>query len=732
MMNTTSWRRGIAAFSVLFLLAGCGGGGGGSPAATAPDPNPAPPPSSSAKTGTVGIMFTDGPTDRFDQFLAEIREIRLLGDSGDVTIFSIPDGEPAEVIDFLQLGSFNELFTVAEDVPAGDYDKIRLILDDLTIVDLDTDPAEEYSVKLPGNGKVDLNPRGTFFVTPGSTLLVEIDVDAKKSLKVVEAGNSEKYLFRPVVFVKIGEEGSMEPGTKLTRIFGSVDSVSDTEDSFVLCQQARASDNDGDSDDDSDSDRGGDDRDNNKCVTVLASGETGIFGTDGTPALFGDVAVGEPLTAIGRLRTSDETPADDGDTDGDTDAGEGNDDGTGDDDGDTDADSDGDTDGSEDSADSDSDTDSDSDSSFDDDDLILDAYVIELGDMGTFERLNGEITEDIDADGAFGLAIAPGQGFGDDTVVTGLYQDGTGIFNKAGERLAREDLLRGQVGHFEGVIALSDDEPDALRTSFIVLDPEGPVGETISGTIQTIDTEAGQFILTTGIGDTQVCVDDETTITLVTLTDDGSETAEVGLADLESGLKAEAFGTASTDGCFEAESVRAEDDQRTPDANSPPVADAGDDDTVMVGASYMLDGSASSDPDGDDLTYSWSLQVPEGSTQTSLDDATLMNPVFTPDVAGDYVAELVVNDGTEDSTPDSVTITASEDGSTGGGSQAPDGEGLYADLCQACHKPLAETEVAGATAGEIQSAIDQGRGGMDTTALKALTREEIEAIASVL
>ncbi len=535
MMNTTSWRRGIAALSVLLLLAGCGGGGGGSPAATGPDPDPAPPPSSSAKTGTVGILFTDGPTDRFDQFLAEIREIRLLGDSGDVTIFSIPAGEPADVVDFLQLGSFSELFTVAEDVPSGDYDKIRLILDDLTIVDLDTDPVEQYSVKLPGNGKVDLNPRGTFFVTPGSTLLVEIDVDAKKSLKVVEAGNSERFLFRPVVFVKISDQGSMEPGTKLTRIFGAVESVSDTEDSFVLCQQARASANDGDSD----SDRGTDDGDNNKCVTVLASGETGIFGTDGTPALFGNIVVGEPLTAIGRLRASDETPADDGDTDGDTD-------------------------GSEDSADSDSDTDSDSDSSFDEDDLILDAYVIEFGDMGTFERLNGEITDDIDVGDEFGLAIAPGQGFGDDTAITGLYQDGTGVFNKAGERLARDDLLRGQVGHFEGVLALSDDEPDALRTSFIVLDPQAAVGETIAGTIQSVDTEAGQFILTTAeTGDRQVCVDDDTNIILVTLTDEGSESAEAGLGDLESGLAAEVFGAEGVDGCFEAESVRAEVDETT-------------------------------------------------------------------------------------------------------------------------------------------------------------------------
>ncbi len=655
MQITNHWRRGIAALSVLFLLAGCGGGGGGSPAASDPDPDPAPPPSSSADTGTVAIMFTDSPTDRFDKFLAEIRAIRLLGDSGDVTLFSVPQDQDAEVVDFLKLESFNELFTVAEEVPAADYEKIRLILDRLTIVDLDDDGnvVEEATVKLPGNGKVDLNPRGTFFVTPGSTLLVEIDVDAKKSLKVVEAGNSGKYVFRPVVFVKISDQDSMEPGTKLTRIFGTVDSLGDTGDSFVLCQKRRTS----EGDDDSDSERSDDD---DKCLTVLAGDETGIFGTDGRPAPFTDIATGEPLTAIGRLRPGDETPADDGDTDADSDTDSGNEGGNGDDDGDTDADSDGDTDGSEDSADSDSDTDSDSDSSQDDDDLILDTYVIELGDMGTFERLTGEITEDVNTDDEFGLAIAPGQGFAADTLITGLYQDGTGIFTKAGERRSRDDLLRGQVGHFEGVLALSDDQPDALRTSFIVLDPDAAVGETITGTIMTIDAEDNQFILATGMADTQVCVDEETSITLVTLDDEGSETAEVGLGDLAAELdagaelEAEVFGAEGTDGCFEAESVRAELDETS---NEAPVADAGEDRTVTVGDTVTLNGNGA-DNDGDSLTYSWSFAALPDDSEATLTNADMPSASFTTDVAGDYVVELVVNDGTEDSTPDQVTITA--------------------------------------------------------------------------
>lgn len=92
--------------------------------------------------------------------------------------------------------------------------------------------------------------------------------------------------------------------------------------------------------------------------------------------------------------------------------------------------------------------------------------------------------------------------------------------------------------------------------------------------------------------------------------------------------------------------------------NQPPVADAGADQTVIVGTQVNLDGSGSYDPDVDPLTYSWSLYAqPDGSTAI-LSEADTMTPSLTTDIPGDYVIELVVNDGEEDSDPDSVTITA--------------------------------------------------------------------------
>jgi hypothetical protein len=90
--------------------------------------------------------------------------------------------------------------------------------------------------------------------------------------------------------------------------------------------------------------------------------------------------------------------------------------------------------------------------------------------------------------------------------------------------------------------------------------------------------------------------------------------------------------------------------------NSKPVANAGADQEAHVGATVQLDGSGSTDADGDTLTYQWSLaSAPAGSSAT-LTNATTVQATFVPDVAATYVAQLIVNDGTVNSEPDTATV----------------------------------------------------------------------------
>ncbi|POP53491.1 PKD domain-containing protein, partial [Zhongshania marina] len=93
-------------------------------------------------------------------------------------------------------------------------------------------------------------------------------------------------------------------------------------------------------------------------------------------------------------------------------------------------------------------------------------------------------------------------------------------------------------------------------------------------------------------------------------------------------------------------------------ANSTPTANAGPDQNVTTGTLASLNGSSSSDADGDSLTYLWSTTSKPNGSASSLSSTTAANPQFSADVDGQYTFQLVVNDGELNSSPDSVTVTS--------------------------------------------------------------------------
>ena len=94
-------------------------------------------------------------------------------------------------------------------------------------------------------------------------------------------------------------------------------------------------------------------------------------------------------------------------------------------------------------------------------------------------------------------------------------------------------------------------------------------------------------------------------------------------------------------------------------ADRPPFADAGANVPGSTGVQVDLDGTASEDPEASGITYEWT-QV--AGLDVTLSGANTSQPHFTTYIAGEYVFQLMVNDGTYWSAPDFCLASVSSGG----------------------------------------------------------------------
>ena len=427
------------------------------------------------------MLLTDAPSDAFCQILATVERIELLGASAPTTVFTGP-----ETVNLLGLRNYSDVFAVDPAVPVGTYDKVRLTLSDLALVECDAAGVPESASgwehpNLPGNGKLDLNPRGSFQIVGGETMIVQLDLDMEKSLHVHETGNGS-WQFRPVIFVTIAPDNS-----KLVRVFGQVRALDGT--TFELCPLAPVS------------SMGTSPAGSNgspECLNTFTNDSTSIFDESGSPVGLDSVANGDLLTAIGFLAPYN-------------------------------ADGDGHT-----------------------DDLRLDAVVLELGPLGTFERLAGAV---ISAPGhndlfVFDPVLMPTPHDNATNTVEVLLQSGTRIFAiGSSAELSSAALQPGTTGEVDGVFTEPASAGDPLKSSLIVLDENAtPTRALIDWKITGIDVAAGSLLLVNLPEMTeQRCVttrtDGTTRYLRIIESADASETVEIEFALLAIGDHVDVYGS---------------------------------------------------------------------------------------------------------------------------------------------------------------------------------------------
>lgn len=433
--------------TTLVALSACGGSSGGG----------------SGGTGQLSVIITDGPTDIYERVLITLTRMTLIGSGGQQVVY---DGAPI-TFDLLQLRDRAD-FAFSQQIAVGDYNKIRLEVTRVTLVDLGNDvenPVEVTLDDLPANGKIDLNPQGPFTIVAGKATVVELDIDARRSFQVVETGNGG-LKFRPVIFVNVYDDDIVLPN-RMTRVFGTVEAVDEGNSSLRLCNLQFVAQLDANPNTNSDT-----------CVEVFGGGAK-HFGDDGLAFDFAALAAAidgaDPayLTAIGFPSLPDSTLAEVV--------------------------------------------------------LHLDAVITEFGPRRTdaeagWETTTGTVATDLTMDNCAASQCLDFQATEAATTVTVQLQPETRVFTRDGTEIAQTDLGTGVKSAYDG-LRIDEGDVEEVRASMFITGPNAG-GEPIlvSGTLTTVTPhDTFEFVLAVLLEDestVSVCVTDESDVLQILVDDE--------------------------------------------------------------------------------------------------------------------------------------------------------------------------------------------------------------------
>lgn len=169
--------------SFVMALSACGGGSSGS---------------GDAQTGSFSLDVTDAPTTEFEKVLITFTGVTIKPVDGDAVVF---DFESPKELDLLQLqGGVSAPLLEGVEIVAGDYEWIRLTLNEDELRAYKTGSDSEYKLFVPSGGQTGLKLVRGFTVTQGGENNFTIDFDVRKSIVNPKgASNGADYFLKPAL-----------------------------------------------------------------------------------------------------------------------------------------------------------------------------------------------------------------------------------------------------------------------------------------------------------------------------------------------------------------------------------------------------------------------------------------------------------------------------------------------------------------------------------------------------
>ncbi len=174
---------------------------------------------------TFTLRVTDAPIDGAISVVLRFTEVRLRNTNGNWTThtFNTPKS-----IDMLQLqGTKTADLLIDKLVDVGNYDEIRLLVDGAPMTNYVLDAGGMAELMIPNGSSSGLKIKGNFSVLENRPASLVMDLDLRQSITM--AGNSGKYILKPVVRLVSDKEAGHIRGTVDPASLGSMPACSDAD-----------------------------------------------------------------------------------------------------------------------------------------------------------------------------------------------------------------------------------------------------------------------------------------------------------------------------------------------------------------------------------------------------------------------------------------------------------------------------------------------------------------------